>query len=249
MDYRIAICSHDRIETLKKKSLRVLELYGIERERIFVFVAPEEVADYRAALLGYTVVEGGKGLPANRNAVVAYFPEGTPVFFMDDDIRGYLEYTTENQRHERQLEDLHGLIVRGFEEVQKAGLSLWGIYPSANGRWMRPCLTRGLLFCYGCSFGLLIRKEIQSEIAYKEDYERSLKFFKRDGSVLRLNWVAPLQSLCRGKGGLNTERTKDKEKEECEWLQTKFPEEMSYGLRKGKWTVRLKRTVHFLQDV
>jgi hypothetical protein len=249
MDYKIAICSHNRIDTLKKKTLRVLELYGIEKEKIFVFVAPDEVADYRAALLGYTVVEGALGLCANRNAVVAYFPEGTPVFFLDDDIRGFLEYTTQNQRHERQLEDLHALIVRGFEEVQKAGLSLWGIYPVANGRWMKPCLTRGLLFCYGCSFGLLIRKDTLNQQSFKEDYERSLRFYKRDGSVLRLNWVAPLQSFCRGSGGLNAERTAEKEKEGCERLQKEFPDLMSYAQTKGKWVIRLKRTVHFLQDV
>lgn len=249
MEYKIAICSHNRTTTLRKKTLRVLELYSIPKEIITIFVAPEELQEYTAAFLGYTVVQGALGLSANRNAVVSYFPEGTPVFFLDDDIRGFLEYTTQNQRHERQLEDLHGFIQKGFLEVANANLSLWGLYPSANGRWMRPCLTRGLLFCYGCAFGLLIRKDILNEIDFKEDYERSLKFYQRDGSVLRLNWVAPLQSFCKGLGGLNANRTEDRERAGCEWLSARFPDQMTYAQRKGKWVIRLKRTVHFSQDV
>ena len=241
MEYKIAICSHDRIKTLKQKTLKVLDLYNISRERIYIFVAPEELEDYRANLLGYNVIEGALGLCANRNAVVNYFAEGTPVYFMDDDIRGYMEYTLDNQRHERMLEDLDGFICRGFREALKADVSLWGLYPVANGRWMKPEVVKGLVFCYGCSFGLFIRKDTLNTISFKEDYERTILFYLRDKGVIRLNWVAPLQSYCKGKGGLNTERTLDKEKAECENLTQQYPGYLTMSFNRGKWNLRFKK--------
>lgn len=248
MEYSVAICSHNRIQTLKKKTLRVLTLYGIPTEKIHIFVAPEEVADYRAAFLGYTVVEGAMGLAQNRNAVVNYFPEGSLVLFLDDDLRGFLEYTTDNQRKERQLENFHDVVCRGFRECWDRGLSLWGLYPVANGRWMKPTITTGLVFCYGCCFGLFIRKDVQSTMHFKEDYERTLRFYKRDGAVLRMNWVAPLQSFCKGKGGLNEVRTLDRELADCRALFAEFPTWMTFGLDKGKWQIRLKKNPQTTQD-
>jgi len=86
-----------------------------------------------------------------------------------------------------------------------------------------------------------VRKDTLHTLSFKEDYERTLRFFKRDGAVLRMNWVAPLQSFCKGKGGLNEERTMDKERAECQALATEFPMWLSFGLERGKWHIRLKK--------
>ena len=62
-----------------------------------------------------------------------------------------------------------------------------------------------------------------SIISFKEDYERCIKYYLRDGGAVRLNWVAPVQSYCKGQGGLNQIRTLEKEKQACETLQQQYP--------------------------
>ena len=243
MDYKIVIPSHKRLHLLKKKTLFSLDLYGIPHDKIYIFVAPDEYEEYKDQLLSYNVVLGSLGLAEQRNSITNYFPEGEHLFCMDDDIRRFLEYTDTNSRHEQQLEDLDSFIKKGFEEAIRANVSLWGLYPVANGRWMKKEVSKGLFFCYGCCFGLINRKDILIESSFKEDYERTLRFYKRDHGVIRCNWVAPVQSFSQQKGGLNESRTLDKEKEGCERVKAMFPDLCSYSLVRGKWTLRLKRCV------
>ena len=243
MDYKIVIPSHKRLALLKKKTLATLDLYGIPHDKIYIFVAEDEYEEYKSSLLSYHVEKGAIGLAAQRNCITAFFPEGEKLFCMDDDIRRFLEYSENNNRHEQQLEDLDSFIKKGFEEATRLNVSLWGLYPVANGRWMKKSVSKGLFFCYGCCYGLINRKDIQISLALKEDYERSLRFYLRDKGVVRCHWVAPVQSYTKQKGGLHDVRTQEKEKEECEQIKAWFPDLCSYKLVRGKWTLRLKRCV------
>jgi hypothetical protein len=241
MDYTIVICSHKRVRTLKEKSLATLERYQIPKEKIFIFVAPQELEEYQTAFPEYTVVKGELGLCHNRNAATAYFPPDVCLFFMDDDIKGYKVRSPDNRLID--LSDLDSFIQKGFLESQQRKCSLWGLYPVANAKWLKNSYSSGLVFCYGCSFGLWNRKDILIELNYKEDFERCLKFYERDGSVLRLNWVAPVQSYCRGTGGLNLTRTLDKERAECEALKKMFPQWVNYSavIKKNKINITFPR--------
>lgn len=243
MDYKIVIASHKRLALLKKKTLATLDLYGIPHDKIYIFVAEEEYEEYKSSLLSYHVEKGGVGIPAQRNAITSFFDEGEYLFCMDDDIRRFLEYSEHNNRHEQQLEDLDSFIKRGFDEAEKARVSLWGLYPVANGRWMKKDCSKGLFFIYGCSFGVINRKDIPITLEVKNDYERSLRFYMRDHGVLRCNWVAPVQSYMKQKGGLRSIRTIEKEKECCQKLKEIFPDFCSFSLVRGKWKIHLKRCV------
>lgn len=241
MDYKIVICSHKRVRTLKEKSLSTLERYQIPKEKIFIFVAPEELPEYQTAFPEYSVLRGELGLCHNRNAASAYFPSDVCLFYMDDDIKGYKVRSPDNRLMD--LSDLDKLIQKGFEESKKRNISLWGLYPVANAKWLKNSYSSGLVFCYGCSFGLWNRQDVPIELNYKEDFERCLKFYERDGAVLRLNWVAPIQSYCRGAGGLNLTRTLDKERAECEALKKMFPQWVNYSatIKKDKINVAFPR--------
>jgi hypothetical protein len=217
MDYKVVICSYKRQDTILKKSLAILEHYGIPKNKIFLFVSADEVEIYRRALPDYTVCLGALGLSANRNAVKDFFGEGDLLFFMDDDIKGYMEYAEDGSK--KKLEDLDAFIQRGFQEATNRGASLWGLYPVANNKWLKKTISEGLVFCYGCSYGLINRKDITSDYCFKEDFERTLKFYLRDKIVIRLNWVAPIQTYCKGTGGLNESRTLEKERLGCRRLK------------------------------
>ena len=239
-DYKVVICSHKRIETLKKKTLAVLSSYGIPTEKIYIFVAEDEMPSYLTAFPDYQIRQGALGLNHQRNAVTAYFPSDEYLFCLDDDLTGF--YCSQENKIKK-IDNLDMFIRTGFEEAQKVNASLWGLYPVKNSKWMKNTLSEGLVFCYGCSFGLINKKDITLELQLKEDFERSLKFFKRDGKVIRLNWVCPSQSYKRGSGGLHDYRTEQRERAECDTLHSLYPLETSIKEGKDRVDIRFKRSL------
>lgn len=241
MDYKIVVCSHDRVHTLKKKTLATLEKYQIPKDKIHIFVAEDEEDAYRQALDGYKICPGEKGLAQQRNAVSRYFESDEPLFCMDDDISGF--YCSENKKIVP-LADLDAFIKQGFQKAKEVGASLWGLYPVKNALWLKKSIQRGLVFIYGCSFGLYNKKDVQITLALKEDVERTLKFYQRDGVVLRLNWVAPGQSYRKGKGGLSSLRTLEREEAECDTIVRDWPSLAKKVVKKERYDIRLATPNH-----
>lgn len=231
MDYKIVICSHDRVDTLKKKTLATLERYGIPKEKIFIFVAESEEDTYRQKLDGYLIYPGELGLQNQRNAVSRYFESDEHLFCLDDDITGF--YTSVNKKLVP-LENLDQLIRYGFKTALEEECNLWSLYPVKNALWLKSSISVGLVFCYGCCYGVINKKDILIEGQLKEDYERTLKFYQKDKSVLRINSVCPSQSYKKGKGGLSSYRTEQREKAECEALVAQYPELCKIREKKGR---------------
>ena len=206
MDWVIVIPSYNRVNTLKEKTLAVLEDQKIPKSKIYIFVANEEQKDlYKeiSHLVGHIVV-GVKGLAEVRNFIFDYFPKGKPLVFMDDDVRSLLEFDGKAKRHERPLRSLTTVINRGFAECDKAGARLWGVYPVPNGFFMKDTVTTDLRFIIGSFWGCLnpgsdLHLKFGSE---KEDYQRTLQFWEADGVVVRLNFVAPKTAYYKEPGGM-----------------------------------------------
>jgi hypothetical protein len=234
-DYVIAIPSYKRADTLREKSLAVLQKYKIEPKRIYIFVAnKEEEKAYKDALDPKTykkIVVGVPKIGPQRNFIAGYFPVGKPVVQMDDDIRGFVEWSAGAKRNEKELGDLKSVIRRGFEECRKANCSLWGIYPVANGFFMKDGVTTDLRFIigtfHGCfNPGIKGPKGMKLHIAvHKEDYERCIRFYEREGAIVRLSYVAPKTSYYKEKGG-NEEFRAQKEvmNEGATWLVKEYPQ-------------------------
>ena len=208
-DFQLAIPSYQRAETLRDKTMKILQEYKIPPSCITVFVANEdELKTYKDTLepesYGKLVV-AQKGVMEVRNFIVGYYPRGERVVCIDDDIRGFLEFDPANKRHERPLKSLLKIIDRGFKECEKAGSTLWGVYPVANGFFMKPTVTTDLKFCVGPFWGCFNPgKEVRIDIGQgeKEDYQRTLQFFIKDGAVVRLNFVSPKTAVYKTPGGL-----------------------------------------------
>ena len=245
MDYKVVICSHNRIGALKKKTLGMLERYGIPKNKIFLFVAPEEIDAYERAFPEYTICLGQLGLENQRNCVTQYFPPDDCLLCLDDDVTGF--WTVVNQTLE-EVDNLDSFVRYAFQKAWEEKVSLWGFYPVKNKKWLKDTVTKGLLFCYGCAYGLINKKDVVIERALKEDFERSLKFYLRDGAVLRFNWVCPTQSYRKGKGGLSDFRTDEREKVACERLLTLYPTLCSKKKAEGRVEIMFKRNLSFQID-
>jgi len=239
-DYVIAIPSYKRVETLRDKTLALLQKYKIPASKIHIFVATkEEEAAYKVLdpkTYGKIVV-GKLKIGPQRMEIMRYFPVGKPLVQIDDDVSAFIEYDAKAKRHERPLKDLDATIRRGFRLCKEEGCSYWGIYPTANGFFMKPGHTTDLRFIIGVMTGCFnpgAAMKIHLE-SFKEDYERTLKFYEKDGAVVRMNDVAPKTSYYTEKGGAEEFRDWRPMEEEAKWLENAWPE-----LVKIRWIKREK---------
>jgi hypothetical protein len=266
-DWTIVIPSYNRVETLKNKTLALLQKHKIPKERIHVIVADEDQAELYKAGVGDDVgkiVVGVKGLVAVRNWIFQNYPLGAPVISFDDDVKGFIEYDARARRHERPLRDLAGMFDRGFAECKKAvsptgtKARFWGAYPSANGFFMKPGVTTDLRFIIGSFWGCFNPgKEIQVPIGggEKEDYQRTLLFWEADGVVVRLSDVAVQTATYGTPGGLQDGNRLARERKTVKAMLKRWPTLLAPNPRRksgypevrlvlpssGKQTRRLKR--------
>jgi len=251
VDYIIAIPSYKRAETLRDKSLMVLKEYNISPKCIDIFVADkDEEEEYKKVLDPKTynkIIVGIRKIGPQRNFISDYYPIGKPVIHMDDDIKGFIEYDVKAKRHEKPLVSLERMIQRGFSECKKHNLSLWGIYPTPNGYFMNDKVDTDLRFIIGCFNGMFNpgTKEVKLKLDMdKEDYERSIRFYIKDGGVIRMRGYAPKTSYYTEKGGNQEFRTMKTVMAGAKWIVKEFPNYATLNLTKksGYPEVRLRDT-------
>lgn len=249
-DWIIAIPSYKRATTLRDKTLKLLQEYRIPPNKIHVFVAnKEEERTYRETLedgsYGHLHV-AVPGMAAVRNYITRFFPVGKAIFNMDDDIRGFIEYSPTANRNERRLRSLSDAITRGFQDARKTGFRLFGFYPVANGYFMKDGKegpTTDLRYIIGAVWGILNPGPVLTvTIDDKEDYLRSVMMYLLDGGVLRYTNISPQSAYYKEPGGMQEERTMRR----IEWSAKKmvelFPDLVKINLTKksGIPEVRLR---------
>ena len=111
------------------------------------------------------------GIAAARNYITAFFPEGTQIFCLDDDVKDMLELS---EGRLQPVKDLAGLIEEGFQTAKSYNVRLWGVYPVDNPYFMPQEATTNLTYLPGCSFGIINPGPIlQRTLDDKEDFQRS----------------------------------------------------------------------------
>ena len=250
-DYIIAIPSYKRAETLRDKTLATLKEHKIPAERIHVFVAtPEEKQRYEATLEAGTygkLIVAIPGMAAVRNFITGHYPIGQRIVNIDDDIKGFLEFSETARRHEMPLRNLDGFIRRAFAESQKTGFRLWGIYPVPNGFFMRAGEpSTDLKYIIGAFWGITNPgiDVLKVTIDDKEDYLRSLIMYVADGGVLRFRDVAPKTAYYKEAGGMQEERTMNRVTKSAEALHRAFPDltKLNATKKSGFLELRLRDT-------
>ena len=247
-DWVIAIPSYKRAETLRDKTLQVLKQYRIPKDKIHVFVANKAEYDtYKATLdqatYGHMHI-AEPGMAAVRNFITRYFPVGKAIFNMDDDIRGFLEWSAAARRIEKPLGDLSAAITRGFAEARRTGYRLFGFYPVANGYFMKDGPpTTDIRYIIGSVWGILNPGKILTvTIDDKEDYLRSVIMYVLDGGVLRFNNIAPVSAYYKEPGGMQETRTMRRIEVSAKAMVEAFPDLVKINLTKksGMPEVRLR---------
>jgi len=247
--FSIAIPSYNRSQSIKNKTLAMLDSYLIPHTLIKVFVQPDELHKYRASLPeDIEVIEGAAGCIENRNAIRQYFPEGHDICYIDDDIHSLWSVCDQTHNHDTchhhdkknlkesyykkqiPLPSLHRFLIDAFKRMKAEGAHLGGIYPICNGFFASHRVN--LALNYICGYFYLERnvKDIALQgHQYAEDFERSCIFYRRDGKVCRFEWIMAKSGFYKGEGdngpgGLVESRTVERSKIAQETLAGLYPE-------------------------
>ena len=206
MDYKVAIPSYKRPEQIKIATLATLERYGVDPDRVTIFVANDDEAEaYRETLdPKWRIVTGVIGKVNQQRFYHQYFPAGTPLLNLDDDIYDLVQLN-EAKETEQFTGRIDDLVATGFELCEKTGAKLWGVNPVNNGFFMKNEIIIGLRYIGGGLYGnyagdpAVIGDDRPSAISSGDDYETTFRSFLINGSVIRfdyLTWVT--KNFARG---------------------------------------------------
>lgn len=249
MNYEIAIPSYKRPETIKKKTLKVLDSYNIDPDKITIFVAnEEELKDYQKSLEHtpyWKFVVGVPTIGAQRNFIEKYYPEGTKLVMFDDDL-DEIQVKISEQKLGR-LPDLErDFIIRGFEECEKVGAKTFGMYAAANAYFMKDRVYTKLCYIIASMFGVIVEHDpfLERITNHGEDYEYSIRQYIKNGAVVRFDNITAKSNYYKEAGGLQTVRTKEYVHDSIKLIADMFPEYCSMYIRAstGNAELRLRDT-------
>ena len=235
MDYSIAIRSKGRSDTIKQKTLKLLDKYDIPHDKIHIFVPQNEIEIYQEKYPLIKVLDGGSSIQECNNLIIDYFEEGHYIIQMDDDIHFLLQLGDDKDRIKVNNKlrpkgfvdlDINKLIKTGYRTMNKFNYNIWGLYPVVNDYYMNNLKTPtfDLRFIIGRIFGFINCKLTRTYDKCRDDYERSILFFKKDNGVIRFNHFACWADTYIGKNGLAEERTTKLMEESVENMINTYPD-------------------------
>jgi len=174
----------------------------------------QTITKYAKWLLGISIVVGYKGLAKQRNFIRSWYPSGQHILCLDDDVRNVmrLNVSASNPKDRSKwklipvIKGLDKLIQSGFKKSIASGAYLWGVYPVDNAYFMSPNSSASLKFIVGPMYGIINRPELATQLDVtmdeKEDMERTLRHWKQDGAIIRLNYITIQTTYFDNNGGM-----------------------------------------------
>lgn len=245
MNYRVAIPTYRRHDVVAHKTLAMLARGGVDPGCVTLLCANEAQRDLYLKAVPRNLYDDifitEVGVVASRNAYTRAMPDGQRIVWVDDDI----------ERLDRLADDGKSLIEipcgevfeRGFRLCDKEGLRMWGPYPVANHFFMKRGYTTDFKIIIGGVHGLVNDPTLLGTMDVKDDYERCIKVYLRDGGMVRLSDVTLITRYRGGKGGLNESRTAADDAVSAEKLAALYPDLCQLGYSRTHKTkeVRFRR--------
>jgi len=254
MTHQIAIPSYKRTETIQKKTLRVLEEYKVDPTKINIFVNDQEAGEfdkYSEALSkndyakGIQIIKGVPTIGHQRNFIEQYYPEGTHLVMMDDDVEEVQKKISEQKLG--RVDDLEkDVFTEGFQHCENTGAKVWGIYAASNAYFMKERVQTKLCYIIASMFGQIVDHDesLKRVTNHGEDYEYSLRQYVKHGVLARLDWITVKSKYYGEEGGLQTIRTEQYIHDSITQIANLFPDLCTMYIRKttGHAELRLRDT-------
>lgn len=204
--YQIAVLSKGRPISVWYKTLALLKKHGISKDIINIFVIEAEYELYKKSipehLYGF-ITSGFDGKIQQTEYIQNSYPEGAHIVFIDDDLE-QMDISLSG------CDDLDSFIKLAFLDCEKHKSYIWGVYPIWNPHYRRKMIDMNLVKCStdlrflcGSFYGIVNRpadRDLELKItkitkSLKDDVERTIRYFIKDGIVLRYNLVATKQKF------------------------------------------------------
>lgn len=245
MNYQIAIPSYKRENTIKNKTLKLLESHKIDPNKIFIFVADsDELEKYKKSLENTpykeNIVQGVHTIGEQRNFIEGYYNEGEKVLMFDDDIDGVF---VKNKEELDPIKDLEkDFIIKGFELCLEKKSKIFGLYAAANAYFMKHRIYQKLCYIPGGVFGIIVDHDpfLHRITNHGEDYEYSIRQYIKNNILIRFDDITIKSKFFKEEGGLQTIRTKEYIYNSIKKIQDMFPEYCKMYIRKSSGNAELR---------
>lgn len=246
MDYHLAVPSYRRARLFGNKTYNFLKLSHAPLPVVYV-ADQQDYNEYKTLYPELDIRIAMKGLCNVRNFILHEQPLGKKIVMMDDDIEDVycLDLSTQKPK-KRRVRDFSILIANAFLAMNKAGTTFWGVHPTDNGLTMKPVIRRNLCYCVGAFFGL-INQRIEVSLDYAEDFERTLKYWNKEGRLCRLEFVGISTKYYVNEGGLQETRNEILNTEQKHLLAEQYSSLCKAIKRKGRTELKFRRfPTHFI---
>jgi len=221
--FSIVVCSHNRLELFKKKTLKFIKNNFDSSIPVFIFTPQYE--EYFNDLIGqgFIVIKTREGLNSARFHSRNYFKPNDKLLYLDDDIDNILTYD-DSINIQKEFET-------SFKYMESHNIKLGSINPTSNKYFSKGEYKFGLYFCIGCCFMYINDRtdfytEEELELFKKselEDYERSIYYFKKYCNNFRNDRLF-IKTKYNQKGGMFSETRNDDRTRRAIELFLKYPE-------------------------
>jgi hypothetical protein len=196
MEPQVAIPTYDRPEIILRTTLAYLERSDWPTGQTTIWVSGEGQVPLYDSLPAHwraRIRVGARGLQENRLAAERTYPEGTPLVWINDDVSAVRQLDPTAHRNLSEV-PIGRVIADGFNHCAESGAHLWGIYAVDNHFFMKERVHTDLRYIVGCFYGVVLRHDDSLQPVFgdaKEDYERVMRFYEKDGAVVRMDRYCP----------------------------------------------------------
>lgn len=207
--------------------VKPLTTLGLTRDRYVLCVNDEsEKVKYEAENPGVEILVSHKrGCMPNRNFLLDYFPEGSRILMVDDDVEGLFEMRGPGRKGLVKMtgDEVDALIRKGFEMCEKNNTKFWGVYPTYNHYFMsRTIVPHG--FIVGMFMGIIVSDQrFDTNVKFKDDYAFTCQHILKYKKVVRFNYVCVKAQYLTNTGGSANFRTTEAIEQDVEYLIQKYP--------------------------
>ena len=213
--FKICIPSLGRAQLLNDTTLELIRHLNVE---IYIFLTNHiDFLNYKDIIgKGFHYILDTKcvGIGNIRTKIRNYFPTGTKIIMLDDDLTDIKQKTNPEC-------NLYNLFNKMFATMEKEETKFAGCNPCGNTFFMKEGYSTNLRYTGGHLIAEIIREKedrIAVTESHMEDYIANIEYFKKDKKLIRFNdvyvetkYYNPVGGICQQYGGLE-ERIKDAEK-------------------------------------
>jgi hypothetical protein len=215
------------IPTYQRYHIKTVDLLEREGLTATLYVANQEEYDkYKANYPDYEIIIGVKGIRAQREFIQSQYPEGTILLSMDDDIEDFT--------HSRGL-DMNEWIEECEIALRESKSGMLTFSASSNPYFCGNFkIKEGRYLC--CAFVYMFKVDHsitgEEDIDSAEDYDRSMMYLKKYGSILRYGDIV-FKTKFWAPGGMSDQRTKESYLHNVNKLLAKYPDDLYVNIKKS----------------